>query len=121
MAVSSRTTGNGVGNNRSDDVLPKHSAKKAKIDDCNQRRSSYNNVSAIKQEDDDNSTAVSGIHSGENNNADTLSKKSIEMEKMNNNCDDDIMNDGLVVDLPTPFQVSQELSCNGPACTMRTS
>ena len=89
MAASSRTTGNGVDNNRSDDVLPKHSAKKAKIDDCNQRRSSnrttssYNNVSAIKQEDDDNSTAVSGIHSGENNNADTLSKKSIEMEKMN--------------------------------------
>ena len=116
MAASSRTTGTCVGNNRFDDASPKHSAKKAKIDDCNQCRSStritssYTNVSAIKQEDDDNSTAVSGIHSGENNNADTLPKKSIETEKMDNNCDDDIMNDELVVDLPTPFRVSQELS-----------
>lgn len=31
------------------------------------------------------------------------------MEKMINNCDDDIMNDGLVLDSPTPFQVSQVL------------
>ena len=85
------------GNNNNADTLSNKSIRKENM----------NNVSAIKKEEDDKSNTGSGIHSGgNNNNANTLPEESVKKENMNNKGDDDSTSDGI----PTPVQLSQELS-----------